>query len=691
MNIQLDQLSTTALRASRLRTTLAKARPLDFIPARPRSSSEPQLARRKSFLGESGAKPSATELERIMGSNDLVDEFYFERALLAALPVCRIVIRSPGGHVRGHATGFMISPRLLITNAHVFGRADEAAPSLAEFNYRLDVAGNPEPSYRFALRPDKFFFAHPPLDFALVSVEPRSLDGSVPLSAFGYQRLIAESGKVMLKEWMTIIQHPGGAPKQFAIRENQCIEDSDPDVLWYASDTAPGSSGSPVLNDSFQVVALHHSGVARQDARKRYVLKNGTKVKSLADVDDSQADWIANAGIRVSRICATITALAKENDGHLAEFDAARKSGDILSNAYARPPRRAPGELPARPELTATAGATAGATRLTLGSLVLELDAGLLRIVPPPVATPAPSPAPAPAEAADTSGAGAAETLKMPIIETPYTNRKGFDPRFLGPATPLPTVTNPSLIAPMLDGKKIIPYEHFSLVLHRARRMPIYTACNLDGSKAARKPEPDKVYTRAALSGLGEGDVEKWVVDPRVDKKFQIPDKFYTSDDRQKFDKGHICRRDDVCWGDSYAQVRRANGDTYHLTNCSPQRGNFNQSKEGGIWGQLENFIGTQTDTEKLCVFAGPLFSDRDRRFAGTDYLIPSRFWKVICAASGGKLRTYAFILKQDLADVPLEFAVDAVWKARQTSLAILEKEVRLLKFPKRYHAADQK
>src|SRR6185295_16416143 len=101
----------------------------------------------------------------------------------------------------------------------------------------------------------------------------------------GYNRLICETGKTLLKEWLTVIQHPGGAPRQFAIRENQCVADQDPDVLWYVSDTAPGSSGAPVLNDSFQVVALHHSGVARQDANKRYLLKNGQKVDSLTDVD----------------------------------------------------------------------------------------------------------------------------------------------------------------------------------------------------------------------------------------------------------------------------------------------------------------------------------------------------------------------------------------------------------------------
>ena len=46
-----------------------------------------------------------------------------------------------------------------------------------------------------------------------------------------------------------------------------------------------------------------------------------------------------------------------------------------------------------------------------------------------------------------------------------------------------------------------------------------------------------------------------------------------------------------MCWGRSYAMVRRGNGDSFHTTNCSPQVKGFNQSGEGGLWGELENFI----------------------------------------------------------------------------------------------------
>jgi endonuclease G len=241
----------------------------------------------------------------------------------------------------------------------------------------------------------------------------------------------------------------------------------------------------------------------------------------------------------------------------------------------------------------------------------------------------------------------------------------------------------------MRDGRKIIPYEHFSVVLHKSRRLALFTASNVDGRAAARRPEPGRKYSRNDLTGLADNNQEKWVLDPRVSADFQIPDAFYTRDNGA-FDKGHIVRREDVCFGASFAQVRRANGDSFHVTNCSPQRGNYNRSNLGGIWGSLENFIGAQADEERYCIFSGPVLSPRDRRFKGTTVLIPQRFWKVVCAVKNKKLQVFAFVLEQDLAGVPQEFQVDARWKHSHVKLKALESIIALLTFPRAYHIADQ-
>jgi endonuclease G, mitochondrial len=675
-------------RAKNLPKEVLKWRPLDFAPYEDRDTRADSIAKRAGFFTRGGAVSSKTEFERLMGTNDLVDEFYLERTLLVANPVCRISICDQSGHERGCATGFMISPRLLMTNEHVFGSGPEAACSIAEFNYCFDIAGRPETSYRFRLKPERFFFNNEKLDFAVVSVEENSMEGAVPLSKFGYLQLIPDTGKALLKEWMTIVQHPGGSRRQFAIRENQCVNDKDPDVIWYVSDTAQGSSGSPVFNDSLQVVALHHSGVAQQDAQKRYVLKDGKKTTNLADVDDSEVCWIANAGIRISKIYPCLVREATDYDDHIAEFLKTGDGGDILTRAY-KEDKSDEGVITMNERLKNGNGN--GGSRLVLGTLVLEstgdsLGNGL-RV---------PSVQPVTIHEARTDvkllpGTGVAfEAAKEPIIDHNYASREGFQKNFLGIETPFPTLTNPGLAAPMIGGGTRIPYEHFSIVLHKQRKLAIYTASNVDGSSKAKQPDPSKDYSRKSLTGLGDHDTEKWVLDPRLDEKYQIPDEFYNKD-KQAFDKGHIVRREDVCFGKDFAEVQRANGDTFHCTNCSPQRSNFNRSSEKGKWGRFENYIGAQATHERYCLFAGPVLSPKDKVFPGTERVqIPTMFWKVVCAVDNGKLQVFAFTLKQDLKGVPTEFAVTVEWKQKQVTLKQLEKIIGLVKFPDVYHKADQ-
>ncbi|MFC8142403.1 trypsin-like serine peptidase [Streptomyces paradoxus] len=55
-------------------------------------------------------------------------------------------------------------------------------------------------------------------------------------------------------EFVNIIQHPRGEPKQLSLRDNQIV-DALERFLHYESDTREGSSGSPVFNDPWEVVA----------------------------------------------------------------------------------------------------------------------------------------------------------------------------------------------------------------------------------------------------------------------------------------------------------------------------------------------------------------------------------------------------------------------------------------------------
>lgn len=240
-----------------------------------------------------------TALERVIGKSDLISVNYLELALIVSRTVGRVHIRTSTGQNQGYGTGFMVSPRLLLTNNHVLGSTREASSSWVEFNFQDDTEGRLSASVTFDLEPEVFFLTDAHLDYSLVAVGERSRDGGGDLHQFGWNRLIEDQGKIILGEHVNIIQHPGGEPKQLALRENQLVDLLD-DFLHYETDTAPGSSGSPVFNDQWEVVSLHHSGVPRRDDQGRILTRDGTPWTE--DMGEHRIDWAANEGARASRI-----------------------------------------------------------------------------------------------------------------------------------------------------------------------------------------------------------------------------------------------------------------------------------------------------------------------------------------------------------------------------------------------------
>ena len=282
------------------------------------------------------------------------------------------------------------------------------------------------------------------------------------------------------------------------------------------------------------------------------------------------------------------------------------------------------------------------------------------------------------------------EGLREPLHDTDYSGRTGYDASFLNAPgqdalppvdVPMPGPADPNVLARTRSGGDTLHYQNFSVRMHAKRRLALICASNVTEEPKLRKPEPGRDYTRRGLSGLGKNDQERWFLDTRLDDQFQIPDAFFTKD-RGAFDKGHIVRRDDVAWGTTYELLGRANGDTYHVTNCSPQVAGFNRSAEGSEnWGDLENHVLSEAANERLCVFAGPVLGKDDKIFVGTGSggatlraQIPSRYWKVIVARVEDGIAAYGFVLEQDLSDVQFEFAVPAEYVPSMYPIEDIEK-----------------
>ncbi len=236
--------------------------------------------------------------ERVLGQNDLMPVSYLEYALRVARSVGRVIIRSNSLRVTGYGTGSMVSPRLLMTNNHVLSTSQEARLSQIEFNYQSDLDGKMRSAQSYELDPDTFFTTDRELDYTIVAVQESSGDRPA-VSSFGWNPLIEEQGKVIIGEYVNIIQHPAGEPKQLALRENRVVDLLD-DFLHYLTDTAPGSSGAPVFNDRWELVGLHHSGVPARD-NSGNILTVDSRIWQ-PEMGESRVKWIANEGVRISRI-----------------------------------------------------------------------------------------------------------------------------------------------------------------------------------------------------------------------------------------------------------------------------------------------------------------------------------------------------------------------------------------------------
>ena len=218
----------------------------------------------------------------------------------------------------------------------------------------------------------------------------------------------------------------------------------------------------------------------------------------------------------------------------------------------------------------------------------------------------------------------------QPLVGAPdsyYANRDGYQPAFLGEQTvTLKDIVAPRAaeVAPLLDGRSgsdaILNYEHFSLVMHASRRLAFFTATNIDG---ARYVAIDRASGQPSL--LAEAD--SWVEESRLDSRYQTGQAFYREFSRW-FDRGHLTRRSDPTWGTA-EEAMRANRDTFHFTNCSPQHFRFNQSLK--YWQGIERYIlefGVLKSKNRITVLTGPVLNGDARPYG--EVSVPLLFWKVV-------------------------------------------------------------
>ncbi|MEU0744166.1 serine protease [Streptomyces sp. NPDC006134] len=281
---------------------------------------------------------TSAAFERILGvSKELQAWSFLPRGARAARSVARISV-CERGRALPVGTGFLVSPSLLMTNHHVLPDADTARTCFLEFDAQVTVDNTPQLPVRLDFDPDTLFLADKRLDFALVMVAPGP-DGTPPGQTFGWHRLSARLGKLVIGEPVNVIGHPMGRLKEIAVRDN-ALEARLDDFAQYRTDTEPGNSGSPVFNDQWEVVALHHSGVPKTDGQGRVLRRDG-QVWQPGDGQDA-VDWTSNEGVRISSILRHLASLPVTPAQRALLAEMGPESGLDTTTASNPPPTTSP-------------------------------------------------------------------------------------------------------------------------------------------------------------------------------------------------------------------------------------------------------------------------------------------------------------------------------------------------------------
>lgn len=251
-------------------------------------------------------KAADTEgLEKVIGRNGLQSISWLRRGAEKARSVCKVHMSD--GYV---GTGFLIAGGYLLTNNHNI--PSNAAAQFARIELGFDGENMPSVFYDLDY---KDFMTSKGLDYSRIKIKDNP---QVALAQWGFLNINPIPPQP--NGALIIIQHPGGRAQQIAFSEGCNVWEHR---LQYTVSTEPGSSGSPVFDMNWNVVAIHHAGgnipvnsAGNKDFRNQgilidYILKDIEK--RVANSTKTHQEITTNADVKIEKLVKTLLVYHSED------------------------------------------------------------------------------------------------------------------------------------------------------------------------------------------------------------------------------------------------------------------------------------------------------------------------------------------------------------------------------------------
>lgn len=267
--------------------------------------------------------------EAMYGQNNFLSAHFLTEGAEVQKAIAMVTLKVARGGLpagNGWGSGFLISNSLFMTNNHVIQNKAECDEVNMQFMYQNNYNSEPAISSEFfETNEDSFFHTNVPLDYTIVRLKRKPyvfklpfatrrfgedmestgypapheyadadqieelnylqnfINREIPISAFDPGRIFqifgynpgSKYGFIPLNPGVSypiglrlnVIQHPQGRKKEVVLQQNT-LNDVHTNVIHYFSDTDYGSSGSPVFNNTWELMALHHARKPSESANE---------------------------------------------------------------------------------------------------------------------------------------------------------------------------------------------------------------------------------------------------------------------------------------------------------------------------------------------------------------------------------------------------------------------------------------